>query len=400
MVQEMVRHGLAPKEFWSTPQRKRHTLQVQAGLIRNTFAGRGIAVRIYASHVDSRSTRFVVEGAGTVQDKSDLEGALRRNLNCSGLQCTWWRENLVIEIPSWPEPSTNLFDLLERVPLPPFVAALGWSQEARPVLLNFAAEDVGHVLLCADTGAGKTSLMRTCAVSLALGSRQSQIQMLFIDPRLRGNTGTGICLGPMHYLPHALYRTVSRVERIVRLLAFLVGEWRKRRRSGVVVPRIIVFVDQLGSLLSEGGTAIEEPLQLLLGQGASSGIHLVMSAGVSDGRDLDQVLALKPLLRLYGWSRESEATRAALYREVLPAGGLRGKGDFVAAPGEAGVRFQAAYLDNYDLHFCLENLQRRRPPPIVARPAATRLALPRPPGPGRTSPIALSQMTVTPALLR
>lgn len=355
---------------------RRHRLQIQADVIRNTFAGRGIAVHVGAGTRGPGATRFVIEGAAAVSHGSSLEKALRHNLNCNRLGMSWWQGRLLLDVPALPEPSVNLLEMLEAVPLLPYVAALGWSEDARPVLLNFAGEDTGHILLLGDANAGKTSLMRTCAASLAMGSRQSHIQLVFIDARYSGDKPSGTCLGALQYLPHALARPVSTVGRIGQLLDFLAEEWRHRRRYHIEKPRIVVFVDGAGTLLRRGGSVIEEPMRLLLEQGALSGIHMIMSTRVSTASDLERLTALKPLLRIYGWSDRSQANGAGSVRQPAFTRELLGKGDFVASYGDDTVRFQAAYLNAYDLHYCLENLQRRRPPSILAHPTRACSTLP------------------------
>lgn len=378
----------------NVPDYKRHRLQIQADAIRNVFGHRGIAVHVEASTLYAGFTSFVVEGGGVVADTHSLETALRHRLNCDLLRITRWQGRLLLEIPSLPEPAVNLLELLETLPPMPYVAALGWSEDARPVLLNLSAQDTGHVLLRGEAYAGKTSLLRSSAVSLAMSSRQSQIQMVFVDPRFSGEMGSSGDLGTMQYLPHALHPPVSTVERVARLLAALGDEWRYRRRQRVKNPRIVVFVDRAGELLRRGGAVIEKPLRLLLERGVTSGIHLIMSARASGGDDLDQLTALQPLLRIDGWRGRSQESVAGMEREPVLSRELLGQGDFLASYGEETVRFQAAYLNAYDLHFILEYLQRHRPPPILARPTGARPTLPPGAAPLVEPPLTVGRATM------
>ena len=76
-------------------------------------------------------------------------------------------------------------------------AVLGLSDEGVPVLLPLQA----HTLISGIGGAGKTSLLRTISMSLALFNRQSQLQQVIIAPVFADNNAYAD-LQPLTVLPH------------------------------------------------------------------------------------------------------------------------------------------------------------------------------------------------------
>ena len=51
------------------------------------------------------------------------------------------------------------------------------------------------------------------------------------------------------------------------------------------------------------------------------------------------------------------------------------QGDFLAVVGGVVTHFQAAYIGDYDLHLCLDDLHRNRPLPLLAQPVNLRTTL-------------------------
>jgi len=72
-----------------------------------------------------------------------------------------------------PVPLLDLIPLAN--PLPPLAAAIGMSENGRCITLNFSDRATTNVLLTGEKEAGKTTLLRTIAVSLAMNNRQSQL---------------------------------------------------------------------------------------------------------------------------------------------------------------------------------------------------------------------------------
>lgn len=357
-------------------ERLRHRLELQALEIEELFARHAVRAQVEGGHARPDNISFVATGQDPIdaQTQRQLRAELEDIFNAPEVELLEQGSKLHISIRHTIE--LALLDLLQHdLDRSPGSAALGWSTEDRPLQLNFN-ETMGHAILIGAAGAGKTAALRTCAVSLALASRQSQVQMLFFDPRCdRPESGAGPGLAALHYLPHALAAVVTELEDAADVLAFLAQEAAHRRTHAIHHPTIVAFLDNVDVLLDEGTPELRGSLQTLLARGAASGVHLVMAARPSraeGGDKLADVLALKQVLRLVGKLDNARQAQAAALIPQLGAENLQGRGDFLLAAEEEPIRFQAAFVDSYDLHWCLETLQRQRPPAIVARPATAR----------------------------
>ena len=364
-----------------------HRLEIQAASIEEVLLQHLGAGQVLGGELrDEAHTRFEVDAPLPLQREEllELQEDLADNLNVPQVEINHERGRIFVDITQAQAPPVNLLELVEQLPaqnrrangrgfsLPSPIATLGWAEDERPVQLNLADPDTGHVLIAGGRGAGKTSLLRSCAVSLALHSRQSQVQMLFIDPELPGRGGRGSGLHAMQYLPHVLSALITQPEDAAEVLAFLQEEMVHRRRNGVLLPRIVVFIDRLDALLEEGDGHIRRPLHRLLNDGAAAGIHLLLSTRKPQAQAISQLFSGRMLLRIVGQVDTEAEARAATGVSDSGAHKLLGRGDFLAWDGRSAVRFQAAYIDEYDLHLCLEQLHRDRPPALLARPANIR----------------------------
>lgn len=257
--------------------------------------------------------------------------------------------------------NVHLFALMESLPLlTPGVGVLGEDIEGEPLLLNLLQDETAHVLVTGDHAVGKTAVLRALATSLALSSRQAELQLILIDADLAGGNSPRRTLQPVSYLPHNLTGMIVSVADALATLDFLVAEMAYRVEQTIDLPHIAVFIDHLLPLLVEGGPAVEESLQQLLNQGTEAGIHLIVATRRSDAAILAPLLAESWPVRLAG-TRAGDNGHGG-------AGRRTDQGEFQGCMGEREVRFQAAYLEDYDLEACVESLRRDRSPALIARP--------------------------------
>lgn len=252
--------------------------------------------------------------------------------------------------------SVRLFDLIESLPLVPGgVGVLGEATDGKPLLLNLLVPETAHVLVSGEHAVGKTLLMRALATSLALLSRQAELQMVLIDTDLAGGNDPQGSLQPVSYLPHCLTEMVVTVEDATAVLRFLLEEMAYRLAQGINRPQIAIFIDHLLPLVVEGGVAVEEALQTLLQKGAEAGMHLIVAMRGSEAPALSTLLEENWPVRLLGSSIEGVEGD--------------GTGEFLAyMAAETEVGFQPAQIDDYDLQTCLEDFRRYRAPTLLARP--------------------------------
>lgn len=186
-----------------------------------------------------------------------------------------------------------------------------------PVVLDLAT-DGPHVLVAGTTGAGKSELLRTMLVGLAVGAPPAAMNFLLID--FKG----GSAFDRLGELPHCVgVVTDLSPEEARRTLRSLEAELRAReqvlRASGAVdlddhrargdtepLSRLVVVVDEFATLAREQPDSLDALLSIAQ-RGRSLGIHLVLAtqrpAGIV-GEALRANLSARIALRL---PRESDS---------------------------------------------------------------------------------------------
>jgi S-DNA-T family DNA segregation ATPase FtsK/SpoIIIE len=239
-------------------------------------------------------------------------------------------------------------------------------EEGAPLLLPFADPNITHVLVTGAENAGKTALLRTIAVSLAMTNRQSKLQLLIIDPDRPGRTNHQ--LAPLMFLPHLLSQVIAEPEEGLYTLQILVEEMQYRLKHETIQPVIVALIDNVEGLLDYAAADGQAALAALLQRGAEAGIHLVLSTDQPGTERLTSVMRANLPLRLVGQVRDEAESLAATAVAGAEADYLLGEGDFLAVSDDSQVHFQAAFIGNYDLHLTLETILRNRPRSLLAQP--------------------------------
>jgi S-DNA-T family DNA segregation ATPase FtsK/SpoIIIE len=259
-------------------------------------------------------------------------------------------ESIAVEVPRADAEPVRLLPLLRSLTaLPALTACLGITDDGRPLLLRLPSADVAHVLVAGTTGSGKTELIRSLLVSLALTNRQSRLQLALIDPKQRG-------LLPLAGLPHLMDAVATDAAMAQSLLERLVAEMERRDREGVSSPRIIVAVDELLDVLQTGGKPVEALLTRIAQRGREAGLHLVAGAQKPSSTALGPMLKANFPVRLVGRVGSAEDARVASGVAGTNAEKLLGRGDFVLVAAGQTLRFQAAWLPAVDWPEVVESM--------------------------------------------
>ena len=276
------------------------------------------------------------------------------------------------------EAAVALVDLLDLVgAVSETTAVLGISDSAEPVLQDFGDANTPHVLIIGGESAGKTSLLRAAAVALALHNRQSAVQFVAICPTSADRERHRLqeaAWKPLNYLPHMLCDVAFRQTEIRDLLLFLVGEMDYRARHDFSKPRIIAFIDQLDVVLQRGGSEAAAAVHALVQRGEDVGIHLMVSARVVDPSVFSPHLLSALPVRIVGRATGESAAALLNGEQAAEPRSLLGEGDFLVRKDGRLAHFQAAFIDDYDLHRALSQMyspQKR----LLARPYSSRLQL-------------------------
>ncbi|WP_426592796.1 FtsK/SpoIIIE domain-containing protein [Cellulomonas sp. McL0617] len=212
--------------------------------------------------------------------------------------------------PGIPVPAPAALAAVWDLPRPGLVVALGTGSAGRPVAVDLVA-DGPHALIAGTTGAGKSELLTTIVLALALTHPPDRLSILLVD--FKGGTGLGAVAGLPHVLEHV---TDLDAAHATRVLSGLRAELRRRERVLVAArardldeldpaapdtpARLLVVVDELRALTEDVPEAAAA-LARLAAQGRALGVHLVLAtqrpAGAI-GADLRANVSLRVALRV------------------------------------------------------------------------------------------------------
>lgn len=156
-----------------------------------------------------------------------------------------------------------------------------------PFTLDLDA-DGPHVLIAGTTGSGKSELLRTLVVGLAIGAPPSALQVLLVDFKggsafdrladLPHTVGVVTDLSPTEVgrMVRALDAEVRRRERLLRASGSVDLGDHRAQGTGPDLARLIVVVDEFATLARDHPDALDALLSIAQ-RGRSLGMHLVLS---------------------------------------------------------------------------------------------------------------------------
>jgi len=332
----------------------RQVLEMQADRIEMVLAQHKAPARVSGGIVTPRWVQFHLTPAlGTRLTKVQaLADEIALALGADQVRISRHGPALQLDVPR-PDPlPVRLLEVCRRLPAVPLGAAvLGLAEDGAPLLLRLPSPDVAHVLVAGTTGSGKTALVQSMVLSLALAHRRSQLQLVLIDPK------GGRAFQPLDGLPHLLRPVVVEPAEAVAVLSELVGVMEGRDRARVSAPRVVVVVDELTDLVQVGGKAVVDSLGRLAQRGREAGVHVVACTQKPASTVLGSVLKANFPVRLVGRVTSVEDARVASGLGGSGAERLSGRGDFLAVSAAGITRFQAAFISSAEITALVQRLQ-------------------------------------------
>ena len=186
------------------------------------------------------------------------------------------RENVYLsEIVS----SKSFTDRQAKLPI-----ALGKNISGLPVVGDLAS--MPHLLIAGTTGSGKSVCINTIILSLLYKLGPDKCKFILIDPKM-------LELSAYEGIPHLLCPVITEAKKAASVLGWVVKEMENRyklmTRVGVknidgynskhkiLMPYIIVIVDEMSDLMLVAGKEIENYIQKLSQMARAAGIHIIMA---------------------------------------------------------------------------------------------------------------------------
>ena len=352
-------------------QRLHHRLQLQSHQIEKVMDAHHLPAQVSGGMASSQVIRFDLQAQfNSSWDRiRALTTDLRQVLGVPEISFSRKNGRLQIAVTKPVDAPVQLLDVMAMgIEVPQETAVLGLSDDGQPVMLSLTQN---HVLISGIDGAGKTSILRSIALSLALSNRQSRLQQVIIAPVFENNNAFSD-LEPLTLLPHMSAQIAYSVEDAGLHLAWLVAEMENRLRWGETSPAIILMIDQVLQLIDMGGEPVTETVTMLLQRGARVGIHLILTTAQPDSDLLDSHLKANLPVRIAGQAIDAVQAAAATGLENSEAEYLLGYGDFLLVQDDRQVYFQAAYMGDYDLHLSLKKIRQNFKISLLAQPFLVR----------------------------
>jgi S-DNA-T family DNA segregation ATPase FtsK/SpoIIIE len=329
-------------------------LDYQADRIEQVLSAHRVPCRVLGGVVTPRWVRFEVLPAldARVSNVARLSEEIALWLGSRGVRIQRQGGRLHIEVPREESDMVRLLPLMARLrDVPRQTAVLGLDDGGVPLLLRLPSPEVCHVLVAGTTGSGKTALVRSLVVSLALHNRPGEVQIVVIDPKGRG-------YGALEKLPHLLRPVVRETCQAAETLDEMVEQMMRRDREGAHEPRLVVVIDEMADLVLAGGARVVQSITRLTQRGREAGIHVIGCTQKPTVEAIGSLVKSNFPVRLVGSVASAEDGRVASGLRASGAEKLMGRGDFLLVLKGEVVRFQAAYVSPEEVETAAQMVRR------------------------------------------
>jgi S-DNA-T family DNA segregation ATPase FtsK/SpoIIIE len=382
----------------------RKKLEFQADRIETVLTLHKIPARVTGGTVTPRWVRFQVLPAigAKISRIRGLSEELAAALDVSSCRVSRRGAAVDVEVPRDDQQPVRLLPLYHQLtsqlpnqqanhpPIPLITAILGLGDDGAPLLIRLSSPDVAHVLVAGTTGSGKTVLLQTMILSLALTNRPPSappsgreptpspcegegrgggLALVLIDPK-------GRAFSPFNGLPHLARPVVREAEEAVEALHSLV-RLMERRGDPSGFPKskgpVVVVIDELADLLMVGGEPVQWALTRLTQRGREAGIHVIAATQKPTTAVLGSLVKANFPVRLVGRVTSAEDARTATGWSGTGAERLMGRGDFLAVAEGRVIRFQAAHASPEEIREAVAHLAPGEPASVTPSLASASL---------------------------
>ena len=283
-----------------------------AGLIEKTLSEFGIPAAVIGFRVGPTVTQFAVQPGyinkpdSVEEDSKQLKvrvaqiAALQKDialaLSAERLRIEApvpGKPYVGIEVPNMITSEVRLRPLLESDAFykmkSTMAIAMGRDISGDPLVADLA--QMPHLLIAGATGSGKSVCITAIAACLAMNNSPQALRLVMIDSKR-------VELMRFNGLPHLYGKVETDIDRIMGVLRWLVVEMDNRYRllesakvrdlnaynrkltshgNAIVLPRIVVIIDELADLMMSAPDHTEHNLVRLAQMGRATGIHLIVA---------------------------------------------------------------------------------------------------------------------------
>jgi S-DNA-T family DNA segregation ATPase FtsK/SpoIIIE len=333
-----------------------------AKILEETLGDFGVNVKVVDIERGPVITRYELQPAPGVkiQSISSLADDLALALSASAVRIIApipGKNRVGIEVPNGASAAVFLKDVLSqrRGTDSKLDLAIGKDTSGRPIITDLT--EMPHMLIAGTTGSGKTVCLNSLIMSILFNATPSEVKFIMIDPKM-------VELVPYNDLPHLLCPVVTDAKKATPALNWLVMEMESRYKQfnkeavrnikgyhakGLLMPYIVVVVDELADLMQVSAKTVEGAITRLAQLARAVGIHLILAT------QRPSVDVITGIIKANFPSRISFKVASKVdSRTVLDTNGaetLLGKGDFLfmRTGDPKPVRGQCCYVSDDEI---------------------------------------------------
>jgi DNA segregation ATPase FtsK/SpoIIIE-like protein len=253
---------------------EKESLDLQADQIERALLGLSLPVRVNGGEVGRGWVRYhLTPVAGTPSGRvSEAAGAVADAIGVAEVRVAHVENGLAIDVPVPSQRDLRLLPLLQALgSIPALAAVIGLDDQGQPLLLRLDHRDTRHLLASGEEGSGKSELLRTLALSLALTTSPSRLSLLGID--IGGRE-----LAVLEALPHLARGLATEPGDALRTLTWLAAEAERRQRDRLAAPHLVLVIDDLQWLTQAPWREALGLLRDLRRRGSDAAIHVLAAA--------------------------------------------------------------------------------------------------------------------------
>lgn len=230
----------------------------------------------------------------------------------------------------------------------------GEARVSSPVAIDMSNSATPHVLLAAATGGGKSRLLKGIILSMAAASGPKSVRFVIFDPKRIDFRGLSLphMACPVIHDPQealvALRAIVQEMERRAKIASSFPSDSSDEELDRALGPYIVVFIDELTTLVDQAGPEAEKLIKYLLQMARALKINLFLATQRPAGDTIKRIGEMRSNLtvRIIGAVAESEHAKfiTGLSGSTVQATTLT-VGDFILVVNGRMRRFHALGLD-------------------------------------------------------
>ena len=229
-----------------------------------------------------------------------------------------------------------------------------------------------HLLIAGSTGSGKSVAINSILISMLYKARPDEVKFVLIDPKV-------VELGGYNGIPHLLIPVVTEPSKAAAALNWAVAEMttrykkfaeenvrdlesyndlvRERGDQELLLPQIVIIIDELADLMMAAPSQVEESICRLAQMARAAGMHLIVAT------QRPSVDIITGVIKANIPSRVAFAVSSQFdSRTILDMGGaekLVGKGDMLFNPlGMAKpIRVQGTFVSDSEVQGVIQHLK-------------------------------------------